>query len=278
MNFMSRLPWWKKKEINKNVEIPTNQHNKILVISWGWFRWTYALWIMKALEEYNLYSEIDAIYWVSIWAIVWSLWANGMKAEYIFDILSHISITDFYWSDMLRKSGWFVSNRKINALISKYLPKDFESLQKPFYAWCVDTNTAEYQLFNHGDLHKIVLWSMSIPWVFPPVKYDIYSLVDWGVLNNFPVDLAKEQYPKHKVIWIALNKFQMNQKIRSAFDNLLITFEVMMRSKLLANTKLVDFLFYRELPIPVLSLSKNQMRKAFDLWYEDWIKMFKKKD
>jgi hypothetical protein len=57
----------------------------------------------------------------------------------------------------------------------------------------------------------------------------------------------------------------MNQKIRSAFDNLLITFEVMMRSKLLANTKLVDFLFYRELPIPVLSLSKNQMRKAFDL-------------
>jgi hypothetical protein len=38
----------------------------------------------------------------------------------------------------------------------------------------------------------------------------------------------------------------------------------------------VDYLFYRELPIQVLSLSKKQMREAFALWYEDWIKMFKK--
>jgi predicted acylesterase/phospholipase RssA len=32
---------------------------------------------------------------------------------------------------------------------------------------------------------------MSIPWIFPPVKYEDYSLIDWWVLNNFPVDLEK---------------------------------------------------------------------------------------
>ena len=37
------------------------------------------------------------------------------------------------------------------------------------------------------------------------------------------------------------------KKIKSVFDNLLINFEVMMRSKLLENTKLVDYLFYRDL-------------------------------
>ena len=58
----------------------------------------------------------------------------------------------------------------------------------------------------------------------------------------------------------------------------MITFEVMMRSKLLENTKLVDYLFYKELPIPILSLSKKQMQEAFALWYKDWIKMFKKKE
>ncbi len=231
---------------------------------------------MKAREEYNIKSEIGAIYGVSIWAIVWSVWANGMKAEEILELLTSIKLTDFYWTDILSMSGGFASSKKIESLLNKYLPKDFEDLECSFYAGSVDTNSAEYKLFNSWDLRKIVLGSMSIPWVFPPVKYKNYSLVDWGVLNNFPVDLAKKDYPNHEVIWIALNKFQTNQKIRAALDNLIITFEVMMRSKLLENTKLVDYLFYRELPIQVLSLSKKQMREAFALWYEDWIKMFKK--
>ena len=267
MNFTSRRPRWKSEDTEKR---------KILVISGWWFRWTYALWIMKAMEERGIDREIDAIYGVSIWAVIWSVWSNGTKAEKIFDVLMSLSIKDFYWRDILRKSWGFVSNKKVKSLLDEYLPENFEELDIPFYAWVIDTNTAEYKLFHHGDLRKIVLWSMSIPGVFSPVKYWEYSLVDGGVLNNFPVDIAKQDYPNHEIIWIALNKFQTNQKIRSAFDNLLVNFEVMMRSKLLENTKLVDYLFYRELPIQILSLSKKQMHEAFVLWYEDWIKMFKK--
>jgi len=232
---------------------------------------------MKAMEECNIYDEIDAIYWVSIWSIVWSLWSYWIKADDIFDIILHISIKDFYGNEILKKSWGFVSNKKIKSLLDKYLPSDFESLRIPFYAGTVDTNQAEFKIFNSWDLHKIVLGSMSIPGVFPPINYWEYSLVDWWVLNNFPVDIAKQDYPNHEIIWIALNKFQTNQKIKSAFDNLLVNFEVMMRSKLLENTKLVDYLFYRDLPIQVLSLSKKQMRETFALWYEDWIKMFKKR-
>ena len=231
---------------------------------------------MQAMEECNIKSEIDAIYWVSIWAIVWSVRANGMQTEKIFELLTNLSVRDFYWSDILTKSWGFISNKKIKSLLDEYLPKSFEELKIPFYAWTVDTNSAEYKLFHRWDLRKVVLGSMSIPGIFPPVKYDKYSLVDGGVLNNFPVDIAKQDYPNHEIIWIALNKFQTNQKIRSAFDNLLVNFEVMMRSKLLENTKFVDYLFYRELPIQILSLSKKQMRETFALWYEDWIKMFKK--
>ena len=231
---------------------------------------------MKALEEFNIKQEIDAIYWVSIWAIIWSVWANGINAEEIFNVLTNVSITDFYWTDILRKSWGFVSNKKVKSLLEKYLPETFEELKIPFYAWSVDTNSARYIIFHTGNLQKIVLGSMSIPAIFPPVKYDKYSLVDWWVLNNFPVDIAKKEYPKHEVIWIALNKFQTNQKIKSAVDNLLINFEVIMRSKLLENTKIVDYLFYRKLPIAILSLNKKQMQEAFALWYKDWIKMFKK--
>lgn len=272
MDLSSRRLRLKKKKQQEQ----SDSKRKILVISWWWARWTYALWIMKAMEECNIKDEIDAIYWVSIWAIVWSARSNGISAEKIFEILMHFSIKDFYGKDMLSKSWWFISSKKIKSLLDEYLPENFENLDIPFYAGTVDTNTAKYKLFHTWDLRKIVLWSMSIPGVFSPVKYLDFSLVDGGVINNFPVDLAKKQYPNHKIIWIALNKFQTNQKIRSAFDNLLINFEVMMRSKLLENTKLVDYLFYRKLPIQVLSLRKKQMHEAFALWYEDGIKMFKK--
>lgn len=266
MGILSRLKQWKFKKSKR----------KILVISWWGFRWAYALWILKAIEENGIKEEIDAIYWVSIWAIIWSIRANGMKAEDIFSKLTEISIKDFYWRDVLKISWGLVSSKKISKMLDEFLPKTFKSLNIPFYAWCVDTNTAEFHLFNEWDLRKIVLWSMSIPWVFPPVKYWTYSLVDGGVLNNFPVNLAKSDYPNHEIIWIALNKFKTNQKIKSVFDSLIVVFEVMMRSKLLRNTKLVDYLFYRDLPIWILSLSKKQMREAFALWYEDWTKMFKK--
>lgn len=274
MHLPSRRPRWKKEEQQIIQEQPKR---KILVISWWWARWTYALWIMKALEELHIKEEIDAIYWVSIGSIVWAVWSDWMKAEEIFEALTKIWVTDFYWTDILRKSWGFMSNKKIKSLLDEYLPETFEELQIPFYAWVVDTNSAEFKLFHKWNLREIVLGSMSIPWIFPPSVFDKYSLVDGGVLNNFPVDLAKEDYPNHEVIWIALNKFQTNQKIVSAFDNLIITFEVMMRSKLLENTKLVDYLFYKELSIPILSLNKKQMQDAFALWYKDWIRMFKKK-
>lgn len=272
MHLPSRRPRWKKEKQKKQVESP----KKILVISWWWARGTYALWIMKAMEECNIKSEIDAIYGVSIWAIIWALRSYWTKADYIFKLLNNLSIRDFYWKDILTKSGWFISSKKIKSMLDEYLPKDFDSLGIPFYAWSVDTNKAEYKLFHEWDLRTIVLGSMSIPGVFPPVKYDKYSLVDWGVLNNFPVDIAKNDYPNHEIIWIALNKFETNQKIKSAFDNLIITLEVMMRAKLIENTKLVDLLFYRELPISTLSLNKKQMLETFNLWYKDWIKIFKK--
>ena len=225
---------------------------KILVISGWWARWSYALGVLKAIEELGIDKDIKAVYWVSIGAIIWAARLNWIKAEDIFQILLSLSVRDFYWRDILKKSWWFISNKKIISLFEEYLPSDFKSLRVPFYVWAVDTNNAEYKLFHEWDLRKIVLGSMSIPWVFPPIEYWDYSLVDWWVLNNFPVDIAKKRYPNYEIIWIALNKFQTNQKIRSPFDNLLITLEVMMRAKLIENTKLVDYLFYRDLPIPVL--------------------------
>ena len=250
--------------------------DKVLVLSGWWFRWFYTIWVLKWLEELGLDKNIKAVFWVSIWAIVWSLRASGKKADEIYDLLSAMTLWKFYSNDIFRKTWWLLSNKKIQGLIEQHIPASFSDLKKKLYIWAVDTNTAQYHLFSSGDLQKIVLGSMSIPWVFPPVKYKNHCLVDWWLLNNFPVDLAKKIYPFNKIIWIALNWFTKNQKIETVKDNLLVSFEVILRSKLLENTQDVDTLFYREIPIWVLSLDKEKMQKAYDMWYRDCIKQFEK--
>ena len=248
----------------------------VLVLSWWGFRWFYTIGVLKWLEELGIDKNIKTVFWVSIWAIVWSLWAGGTKADEIYDLLSAMTLWNFYSNDIFKKTGWLLSNAKIQKLIEQHIKPSFSDLQKKMYIWAVDTNTATYHLFDNWDLHTAVLWSMSIPWVFPPVKYKNYCLVDGWVLNNFPVDLAKKRYPHKKIIWIALNRFTKNQEIKTVKDNLLVSYEVLMRSKLLQNTKDVDILFYREISIGVLSLDKEKMKKAYDMWYKDCMKKFKK--
>ena len=248
--------------------------DQILVLSGWWFRWFYTIWVLKWLEELWIDKNIKAIFWVSIWAIVWSLRASGKSANEIYDLLRDITIWKFYSKDIFKKTWWLLSNTKIEKLIQQHIPATFSDLKKKMYIWAVDTNTAQYHLFSSGDLQQIVLGSMSIPWVFPPVKYKNHCLVDGWVLNNFPVDLAKKYYPHKKIIWIALNRFTKNQEIKTVKDNLIVSYEVLMRSKLLQDTEKVDTLFYREIPIWVLSLDKEKMQKAYNMWYKDCMKKF----
>ena len=69
---------------------------------------------------------------------------------------------------------------------------DFDDLPTPFRAMTTDIVNGKEVLFDSGQLSLAMRASMSIPGVFEPVPYNNTLLVDGGVLNNFPVDIAKE--------------------------------------------------------------------------------------
>lgn len=251
--------------------------DKVLVISWWGFRWLYAVWILKWLEELWIDKNIKAVYWVSIWSIVWWLRCGGVKADDILKLFLNLSIDKFYGKEIFTKTGWMLSNKKIKQMIDENIPDSFDKLQKKLYVWVVDTNKARYHLFEKWDLHSIILWSMAIPGVFPPVKYQDYCFVDGWVLNNFPLDLAKKAYPYNELIWVGLNKFEEDQKIVTAWDNLMICYQVIIRAQTYRHTHMADYLFYRDIDVPTLTLDKEKMKKAFDFWYKDCIEKFGKK-
>lgn len=84
-----------------------------------------------------------------------------------------------------------VSEKRIEAIVNSILPdKNIEDLNIPFA--CVSTDlTANGELcFTRGPLREAVRASVTIPGLFPPLKWEGRRLVDGGAVNLVPVDVA----------------------------------------------------------------------------------------
>lgn len=68
---------------------------------------------------------------------------------------------------------------------------DFNKLPIPFA--CVSQNivNGEQIVFHNGILATAMRASMAIPGVFTPVRKDSMILIDGGMINNYPVDVAR---------------------------------------------------------------------------------------
>ncbi|PNW29999.1 patatin-like phospholipase family protein [Formosa algae] len=72
-----------------------------------------------------------------------------------------------------------------------YNVSKFDDYPIPFRAMATDIVNGKQIILDQGSLSIAMRSSMSIPGVFKPVEYKNTLLVDGGVLNNFPVDVAK---------------------------------------------------------------------------------------
>ena len=69
---------------------------------------------------------------------------------------------------------------------------DFSQLPIPYRAVATNIVTAESVILEHGNLARAMRASMSVPGIFAPVEIDGQLLVDGGLVDNLPVNLAKE--------------------------------------------------------------------------------------
>ena len=90
-----------------------------------------------------------------------------------------------------------LKDQKLREFISSYTYpvfsiRDFDKLPIPYRAMTTDIVNGEEVLLEEGSLSLAMRATMSIPAVFQPIPYKNTLLVDGGVMNNFPVDVAKE--------------------------------------------------------------------------------------
>lgn len=87
---------------------------------------------------------------------------------------------------------------------------DFNTLPIPFACVAVDLNTNEEVVFHSGNIVTAIRASMSIPGYFAPVQIGDKFLIDGGMLNNMPVDVAKEMGADY-VICVDLHHFKKDR-------------------------------------------------------------------
>jgi predicted acylesterase/phospholipase RssA len=78
----------------------------------------------------------------------------------------------------------------------KFVDRDIEDLRLSFIALSTDLTTSRAHVHETGSIVLAIRATSAIPGVMPPVPLGDSLLVDGGVLNNLPIDVARAQAPR----------------------------------------------------------------------------------
>ena len=198
-----------------------------LVLSGGGARGAAHVGVLKVLEELRI--PVHCISGTSMGSIVGGLYAYGHSPAELEDLLTRRG-NDRGWDYLLAdgdgRAGTNFRNKEESLLITgriklglqgfslrlpkgwiqgqnletelRFLTQDahdlpsFDDLQLPFRCVAVDIGTGEKVVLDHGNLALALRASMSLPGVFAPAVVDGRELLDGGLVDNVPVDVARQ--------------------------------------------------------------------------------------
>src|SRR2546430_2224305 len=193
-----------------------------LVLSGGGARGAAHIGVLKILEQMRV--PIDAIAGTSMGAVVGGLYASGLSARDIEKIMTSINWQDAFRDRPPREDLTLRRKQEDESFLVKFplgvraghilLPKglvqgqgltqmlrrltlpvarmsDFDRLPTPFRAVATDLESGDAVVMGSGDLTSAMRASLSAPGVFAPVEREGRLLVDGGIADNIPVDIAR---------------------------------------------------------------------------------------
>jgi len=138
--------------------------------------------------------------------------------------LTEDSVFDFSLPNVL--VGVVKGESIIGFINSRILVKNIEQLKIPFAAVATDLVTGEKFIFTKGPISTAVRASISIPGVFRPVIIGKKILVDGGVVDNVPVDVARK-LGADIVIAVDVSSPSYNADIKNVIDVIMQTLNIM---------------------------------------------------
>ncbi len=197
------------------VNMPKESRPKIaLVFSGGGARGFSYIGALRVFEENKV--PIDIVVGASVGSIIGALYADGVpleKLEYMSTDMGWNKLVDISKPSMLNLilSQKLLSTEKMERYLRLYLGnKSFYELKRKFACVAVDITSGEKIIFTEGDVAMAVRASATIPGLFEPVSFRHRLLVDGGLVDNIPVDIAKSMGADIVIVFTARSDFTKN--------------------------------------------------------------------
>ncbi len=233
-----------------------------LVLSGGAARGLAHVGVLKALEEQGI--RIDAIAGTSMGAVIGGLYASGYKIDELEKLALGIDWQEALSDSPAREDVPFrrkqddrdflvrqklsfrddgslglplgvIQGQNLALLLESLLAhssdiRDFDKLPIPFRAVATDIVNGEKVVFRKGHLPQVIRASMSIPAVFAPVEINGQLLVDGGMVDNIPVDVAREMGVDMVIVVDIGTPLRGRKQLNTVFDILNQSITLMTRS------------------------------------------------
>jgi NTE family protein len=200
----------KKRKIvrqpNKKQNLPKRAKKGItLVLSGGGAKGLAHIGVIEVLRENKI--PINRIIGTSAGALVGGLYVSGKMEQAKEEFLSLSKWDTFKFLFSLPKSGAIFSSKKLDKILDEYTRNiKIEKLKIPFTAVAFDLSKNKRVLFEKGDLFHAIRASIAIPGVFKPLRLGDSILIDGGVVDNVPADVAREYKENNPIIAVSVHK------------------------------------------------------------------------
>ncbi|NCF75285.1 MAG: hypothetical protein GWO87_02245, partial [Xanthomonadaceae bacterium] len=128
------------------------------------------------------------------------------SAASIIGVLTNIKIDSCEIKNEFNKRKWLrlIKRSIFKEVLKKYLKKknitNINQGKVPISIVTVDLKTGKEVVFEEGDPLLIPLASSAFPGIWKPIKYRDYYLVDGGILNLDPANIAREKVGSRGIV------------------------------------------------------------------------------
>lgn len=253
------------------AETTDGQRKKVgLVLSGGGAKGVAHIGALKVIEEAGI--PIDYVVGTSMGSIIGGLYAIGYTPEQM-DSMVRCQDWTFLLSDQVNRkdknmhererdekyiisvpfsknsikevTGGLIKGQNIDNMFSELTmgyhdSLDFNKLPTPYACVAEDIATGKEVVFHNGELSTAMRASMAIPGVFTPVRLGNMVLIDGGVINNYPVDVARSMGADVIIGVDVQSELKPADELGNAGDMLGQLIDLMGQDKYIENLKATD--------------------------------------
>jgi len=175
-----------------------------LALGGGGVRGVAHIGVLRTLEEHQF--NVKAIAGTSAGGLVGAVYAAGFSTEQIEKVVKELDQNRSF----SRKPDDGPSLLGLGSLAAKLTDlladKTFDELKIPFAATAVSLYSGKEIILNKGRVLDAVLATIAIPGVFPSQEIGGRVLIDGGVMDPVPVQVARWMRPDLPVVAVILHK------------------------------------------------------------------------